>query len=204
MTTPTHKPTLPTPTPHRPTANTQARSAGKAKERMAAVAAEMPILGNMNEGQLRQLMEANPGRVNDKDERGLTPLCVAVDRIESLPLIMWLLDEKGAYMNDTSKFGSTPLHAARSLDILTALMDRGANPALPTEYGWTPLMSQSAYKRSRLWRASCKTRVSELLSTCRIAMAVQHFIGPATIETRLQPPPSSTSSSTLAATLTLT
>ena len=48
---------------------------------------------NMNEAQV----EANPGRVNDRDKAygGYTPLYVAACTFESLPLTVWLLDEKG-------------------------------------------------------------------------------------------------------------
>jgi ankyrin repeat protein len=56
---------------------------------------------------------------------------------------MWLLDEKGADVNGTTPLGSTPLHYASSLDILTTLMDRGANPTLSDNRGLTPLMGQA-------------------------------------------------------------
>lgn len=49
-----------------------------------------------NEAQLRQWMEAKPGRVNDKDVHGETPLSVAVCHLNNVPLTAWLLDEKGA------------------------------------------------------------------------------------------------------------
>ena len=56
---------------------------------------------------------------------------------------MWLLDEEGGDVNGTTPLGSTPLHYPGSLDILTALMDRGANPTLSDNRGWTPLMGQA-------------------------------------------------------------
>ena len=49
---------------------------------------------------------------------------------ESLSLVVWLLDEKGADVNGTMADGTSAFHAAGSLDILTALLDRGADPTL--------------------------------------------------------------------------
>jgi hypothetical protein len=45
-----------------------------------AVAAQEEVLNfeDMNEAELRQWVEANPGRVNDRDSDGRTPLYAAV------------------------------------------------------------------------------------------------------------------------------
>lgn len=48
----------------------------------------------MDEAQLRQWVELNPGRVNDTDINGNTLLDSAA-RLKSVPLVVWLLDEKG-------------------------------------------------------------------------------------------------------------
>jgi hypothetical protein len=40
-------------------------------------------------------VEANPGRVNDRDKEGCTPLYTAAVSIRSLSLVVWLLDIKG-------------------------------------------------------------------------------------------------------------
>ena len=50
------------------------------EEKMAAAAAAAPLLfRDMSEAGLRQWVEANPGRVNDRDSHfGLTPLIVAI------------------------------------------------------------------------------------------------------------------------------
>lgn len=85
-------------------------------------------------------MEANPGRVNDRDSIGRTALYSAVWYKESLSLIVRLLDDKGTDVNGTDTDGHTPLHAAQSLDVLNALLDHGADPTLVTTDGWSVLM----------------------------------------------------------------
>ena len=56
-----------------------------------------------------------------------TPLLVAVYILKSLPLTVWLLDEKGADAIATFHQGGTALYGSRSLATLTALLDRGAD-----------------------------------------------------------------------------
>jgi len=97
---------------------------------------------DMNEAELRQWVEANPARVNDRDRWGNTLLYVAVCRLKSLSLAVWLVDAKGADVNARGKHGETPLHGAQSLHILTALLDRGADPTLLYHDGTSPLMHQ--------------------------------------------------------------
>ena len=55
----------------------------------------------MTEAKLRQWVDANPGWVNDRDMAGETPLYVAARFKRSLPLVLWLLDDKGADVNAT-------------------------------------------------------------------------------------------------------
>jgi len=102
---------------------------------------------NMNEAELRQWVEAHPGRVNENrmDRWGLTPLYVAVYHLKSLSLTVWLVDAKGADVNAGSNYGKKTLHGAQSLDILTALLDRGADPTMLNNDGMSPLMSQAIY-----------------------------------------------------------
>ena len=96
---------------------------------MAAAAAEALNFWCMSKAQLWQWVEANPGRVNDRDMDGYTPLTAAVAYKKGMSLIMWLLDEKGVDVNATTLYGSSALHYANSLDILTALLDPA--PPLP-------------------------------------------------------------------------
>ncbi len=84
--------------------------------------AEPPCFYRSTEAGLRQWVEANPGRVNDSDSQGRTPLLIAVASLQSLPLVFWLLDEKGA--------------------------DRGADPTLRDCKGETPLITQAYYERA--------------------------------------------------------
>ena len=62
--------------------------------------------------------------------------------MKSLSATVWLLDEKGANVDTTASSGYTALYWAKTLDILTALLGRGANPT-PTDADYTPLMAQA-------------------------------------------------------------
>lgn len=72
-----------------------------------------------------------------------TPLYVAVFKIKSLPLTLWPLDERGADVNAATSQGATPVHGAFTLDLLKALLDRGADPSKLDRHGITALMSQA-------------------------------------------------------------
>jgi len=70
-----------------------------------------------------------------------TPLFAAVSWSESLPLTIWLVDEMGADVNGRcSKHQYTPLYWACSLNVLDALLERGADPTALDCAGFTPLM----------------------------------------------------------------
>jgi ankyrin repeat protein len=92
------------------------------------------------EMQLRQWVEANPGRVNERDLNNTTPLRHATSYLKSVPLILWLVKEKGADVNAADESGDVPLHHAKSLDVLNALLDCGADPSILISHKLTPLM----------------------------------------------------------------
>ena len=84
----------------------------------------------MTEAEVKEFLNANPDSINlfDRSGKGHTALYAAVASFKSVPLIAWLIDEKGADVNRKSGNGETPSHGARSLNILNALLDRGADP----------------------------------------------------------------------------
>ena len=63
--------------------------------------------GSIGEAGLRQWVEANPRRVNERDSVGYTPLHVAALVDESVPLVLWLVKEKGADVNAIKDTGHT-------------------------------------------------------------------------------------------------
>jgi len=80
-------------------------------------------------------------------KHGFTPLWVAIVSLQSLPLVVWLLDEKCADVSGaTTLDGRTPLHYATRLDILVALLNRCADPTQQAK-GEISLMTQALYDR---------------------------------------------------------
>jgi len=99
-----------------------------------------PRFGFMTKKKLRRWVQANPTRVNDRDGRAQTPLHAAAGSLDSLSLVLWLLDEKGADLNVQDHIGDTPLHLTDSRKIITALLDHGADSSLLRDITLTPLM----------------------------------------------------------------
>ena len=96
----------------------------------------------------RQWVEANPGRVSEMLEERSCPdsectvFSAALHHLKSLPSTVRLLDEKGADVN-AFYFCSNeliPLRMAGSLEIVIALMDRGADPTRLDDANWTPVL----------------------------------------------------------------
>ena len=128
------------------TITTQVQKGCKRKGRMAAAAVDKTVnFRCITEAELREWVDANPGRVNDMDKWGEPPLYEIVRDKGSLSLVMWLVDEKGADVNARYRGKFTPLDVAKALDIITALLDRGADPALVAGHRATPLMKQAGY-----------------------------------------------------------
>ena len=96
---------------------------------------------DMSKLELRQLVEANPGRVNNLDVCGLDAIGRGCFRNERAGAGR-LLDEKGADVNATTALGTSALHYAKTLDILNALLDHGGDPTRIDFLGWSVLMHQ--------------------------------------------------------------
>ena len=71
----------------------------------------------------------------------------AVRFIRNVPLVLWLVDKKGADIDARLKDGQTPLHAARSLKILKALLACDADPTALDYNGTSPLMCHAFFGR---------------------------------------------------------
>lgn len=105
---------------------------------------------SMSQAKLRQRATANPGRVNEIDSDGETPLCAAVRQFGSVQLVLWLVNKKGADVTAAEGYGDTAFHIADSLDVLDALLGCGADPTPLNRRGYSPVMSQLSYGRVKL------------------------------------------------------
>jgi len=106
----------------------------------------------MTEAEVKEFLDANPDSINlyDRSRKGQTALYAAVASFKSVPLIAWLIDDKGADVNRKAGNGETPAHGARSLHILNALLDRGADPTKRNDVKYTPLMQNALHGRVKL------------------------------------------------------
>lgn len=95
---------------------------------------------NTSEVELWQWVEANPVHINDVDSHGWTPLCTAIRSLKSVSLVLWLVNEKAADANIANEKGFRPLFYARSLAIVSCLLNCGADPTLPVSYSRNFLM----------------------------------------------------------------
>lgn len=111
------------------------------------MAVERLDFSRMTEAKLREWVEANPGRVNDLDGSWKSPLYTATVFPQSLPLTLWLVEEKGADVNKRVFLEKTPILMARSADILNALLVRGADPT-PLGEPWSPLFENVSWKNA--------------------------------------------------------
>lgn len=168
----------------RPTASAQThrrgRQARKGHGGMAAV-----NFAAKNEAELRRWVEANPEHVNDKDVHSETPLFVAVCNLDNVPLTAWLLDKKGADLDTRCRIGLPLLHVAKSLDMVNALMDRGADPASLANDGSTVLVWAVATRRRDI--------IARLLTDRRVRAGIDLHL--ACLGNDVQLAPSSPSSS---------
>ncbi|MGV8120346.1 MAG: ankyrin repeat domain-containing protein [Candidatus Xenobiia bacterium LiM19] len=86
---------------------------------------------------VRSILEEDSFLINDRDDRGCTPLIVAVEQ-DHFDTALYLL-EKGAEANARDKEGYSALHVTRSLTMVTLLLSHGAEVDAADNYGLTPL-----------------------------------------------------------------
>ncbi len=86
---------------------------------------------------MAQSLIAHGTPINLKNIEGKTALHIAASQ-NNFPLTRLLLD-KGASVNEQDNLGNTPLHLARSSEVVTALLDSGANPDLANKGGEMPV-----------------------------------------------------------------
>lgn len=98
---------------------------------------------HMNENEMRAWIESNLGSVNDQDNRGKLLLSADTERSASLAFVTCLVDEKGAAVNARNQHGSTARFFAKSAEVATFLLERGADPLVQDRYGWNVLMEHA-------------------------------------------------------------
>lgn len=86
---------------------------------------------------VRSILEEESVLINDRDDRGCTPLIVAVEQ-DHIDTARYLL-EKGAEVNARDNEGYSALHVVHSLDMTVLLLSHGADADAADNYGLTPL-----------------------------------------------------------------
>lgn len=102
-------------------------SEGRKRDGAVAAAVEMPPV--TIEELIRRMVGTNPKNLNAGPFDKIPPLIHAV-ALPTLSLVLWLLDEKGAGVNAKCPAGRTALYRAKSVEILTALMEHDTDPTL--------------------------------------------------------------------------
>lgn len=108
--------------------------------------------------------------VEHHDAGGSIILYAAVS-MESLELVKFLIDKKGADVNSRTSWRGTPLQAARSAGMIATLLTRGADPTLIDVRGKTPLMDIICFGKP----ASCPSElecVERLLQDSRVLKTI--------------------------------
>jgi uncharacterized protein len=90
---------------------------------------------NMN--RIRGMVQEQPALVRERDEKGVTPLLVAVE--EDLPEAVSLLLDNGADIREMDNHGFTVLHLVKSRALAIELLGRGADVNIANNYSKTPL-----------------------------------------------------------------
>lgn len=86
---------------------------------------------------MAQLLIDRGARIGLKNNENKTALHLAVERSNN-SMVKFLLI-KGASINDKDTLGNSPLHLAQSAEVVSALLEAGANPDLPNKGGVKPV-----------------------------------------------------------------
>lgn len=105
--------------------------------------------------QLTTWIVRNPRQSEARDSRGNTLLWAAARR-GSYDLVSYLLVSRGVDVDGRTINGSTAIHHVIDAEVLGLLMDRGAEPVVRNDKGWTPLMHHV-----RAGRPECVARLLE-------------------------------------------
>lgn len=104
------------------------------------MAATEVLLAALEAGDLdsvQSILDDEPFLVNDRDERGSTPLQAAVGK-NDMPMVRFLLS-RGAEVNAHDMHGFSVLHLVQSAEMAELLLQEGAELDRPNNYGLTPL-----------------------------------------------------------------
>lgn len=105
----------------------------------------------------------NPGHEEDRDSHGYTALWAAARRGDA-HLVSLLVDTHHLNVNGRTSNDSVAIHHAIDAYVLGFLIDRGAEPVVWNDKGWTPLMHQV-----RAGRSEC---VARLLKDPRVRASI--------------------------------
>ncbi|MES2951574.1 MAG: ankyrin repeat domain-containing protein [Pseudomonadota bacterium] len=94
------------------------------------------LLHEVADNTMAQLLIGRGAPVDIKDADGKTALHIASEK--NNPALATLLLSKGATVNGRDNLGNTPLHFAQANEVVSTLLDAGANPDLSNKAGVRP------------------------------------------------------------------
>ncbi|KAJ2356233.1 hypothetical protein IWW50_002837 [Coemansia erecta] len=104
---------------------------------------------------VKQLVEKDKSKVNEKDENGYTPLHAAASW-KHLQLLQYLLDN-GGDVDIVDSDGDTPLHICEDIKCAELLLARGADPEKKNHEGLTPVHTTFENEATEVTELLCKT-----------------------------------------------
>lgn len=114
-------------------------------DRLAAAGAQFNVtdssgnslLHDVGDNTVAQMLIERGAPVDVKNAEGKTALHIAAEKDN--PALATLLLSKGATVNGRDHLGNTPLHFAQTNEVISALLNAGANPDLPNKAGVRPV-----------------------------------------------------------------